>query len=118
MASSVMRKSQNGVMSSVEPSAKVFVGLDQIDAAAEVVAGQVGEVHRRLIAEQREPEAILSLERAVAAAGVAAGLGEQPHDVPLEVHARDRPAGGQLHLSGRGGGKGQANSKGMEQASG
>ncbi len=50
-----------------------------------VVLQQRLVVHLEVVAEQREPEAALPLERAVAGAAVAAEPAQQREDVPLEV---------------------------------
>lgn len=61
------------------------VGIDGVDAATQQVATQGVMVLLGIVAEQRQPEASLALERAVARARGAAQLAEQAHDVPLEI---------------------------------
>ena len=63
--------------------ARVRGGGEQPPAAALLHQGLVVEV--RLEAEQREPEPVLAARLAVAAAGVAAELGEDRHDLVGEV---------------------------------
>src|SRR5262249_5694268 len=65
------------------------------EAAAAAFLDQRGEVDVRLEAEQREFEAVLPGGLAVAAAGVAAELGEDGHDLVAEVDGQiDVAAGG------------------------
>ena len=64
------------------------------------VAGEGEVVLLRVVAEQRQAEAALALERAVAGAGVAAHAAEQAHDVPLEIDLLDTLAVGQFDVGG------------------
>src|SRR5262249_48591207 len=71
------------------------VGIGRIDAAAEEIAGDRGVVLLRLVAEKRQAEAALALERTVAGAGVASHAAEEAHQVPLEIDHFELAAVGQ-----------------------
>ena len=82
-------------------SSRLRSGSCAVDSPAEAVARQ-GEVVllRRVVAEQRQPQAALALERAVTGPGAAPRAHQQRRDVALEVHrGQFRPAG-QAHRVG------------------
>ena len=82
-------------------------GVGAVDAPAERVAGQRGEVERGVVAAEAEPEAPLAVDVAVAGPHVAAGLREQrghvepvarpaaaaPGRATSTATSADRPAG-------------------------
>src|SRR5450759_3924268 len=61
-------------------------------------------MRRGVVAEERQAQAALALEGAVAGAGVAAHAAEQAHDVALEIDFLYRSAAGQTHLGANGAG--------------
>src|SRR5262245_44439269 len=83
------------------------VRVDRVEPAAEDLAGQGGEVPGGVVAEQRQAEAALALEGAVAGAVRAAALPEPAHDVPLGIDRLGRRAAGDGDGVGPGGGGGE-----------
>ena len=65
---------------------QAVIGVETIDAAAQAIACQGEVVLLRRMAEQRQPQAALALEGAVAGARGASRAAEQRCDVALEVH--------------------------------
>ena len=63
----------------------------EVEPAAVELSCQAVVVAIRVVAEEREHEAIFSAGRAMAASGIAAGLHEDGHDIELEA---DRPVDG------------------------
>src|SRR5205807_8656640 len=65
---------------------QAVVRVRAVDAPPEGIARQSQIVLLGIVAEQRQPEAAASLERAVARTGVASHAAEEAHDVPLKIH--------------------------------